>query len=1416
MSSRINHNKKYYNLTQPQKMIYIGESIYPNTSQNSVSVDLELSNDMNLEFLRLAIHSVIRENPGLHLRIKTIGGFPYQYLDENLVYEVGIEDFRINEGYLKEKSWLDSKINRVYDLINDNLFEFTIYYTYSGNKRLLVQTHHIISDGFTNNSLINQINTKYLCYLNNETDVYIQKYSYLNYVDTEEAYLSSPRYEKSREYWREKFKHVDNLPSIIDSSKGRKGNKSKRFQTNFNPEIEKKIVSYCHDNNLSYPTFFLGALLVVLRVLSDSKEILVGTSSYNRLGSKEKEAVGMFVNILPLLFNIKEKISFKDIVDSVDKELGGLMRHQRFPLSHINSDSELRSLDIARSIEVIYTYQNPLLPFDYEYHFSNYNSHPILFRPIKKGSLEKFHLEIDYQLDCFNEKEIRAISKTFTHIIESLDDDIEKSLDFSKYKETMEDGFYLSGNLPLFDKTLHGVFEDSVSKYSRRIAITDRKSSLNYWELNNRSNYLASLLIDRGAGKEDPVVLLLERSVDMMISILGILKSGCCYLPVGVDQPIDRIKKIISLSGAKIVITNIDLGKELNPLASIIDIKLLEFPKEELPNPKIDISPKSLAYIIYTSGSTGEPKGVMIEHRSVINRLYWMQDHYYIDEKDKLLQKTPYTFDVSVWELLWWFFNGSSLHFLDPEGEKEPEAIVKAVSKFSITHIHFVPSMLTLFLNYIENIGSIRSLEPLKRIICSGEALYPSQVNKVQEILGTNNGTTIHNLYGPTEASIDVTYYDCNGYEDGVIPIGRSIYNTEIFILDKKGRVLPLGKSGELCISGIGLARGYYQREDLTESCFFYHKRLKRRLYRTGDMALIMDDGNIKYLGRRDNQVKVRGNRVELEEIEIELNKYPGIYESAVIAPEDENGNAYIGAYFVSSSNIPHELLRNHLKSQLPNYMIPSFFMHLTELPLTKNGKLNRGELPEPERDQFRKSYYAPVNDREEEICEVWEDVLKREKISRNDNFFDLGGDSLKLIKVHFKLQEKYDLTLQDLFEYQTVEVLASNIKLRNSSEYEFNLEEYKKVVCANRAYRRLEEYIEFSETTALEKCSVENILITGGTGYLGAHIVYEYLTYPNVNLILLVRGECQEEAEIRFCDNYSYYFGDKETNKARARLRVVIGDLTQEGMGLKEFQELKSSVECVVHCAANVKHYGNRGELVEANLGGTKRVVEFCNSGSPKKLIYISTISVGYNFNGEIFSEKDLPSCSENGNVYIDSKSSSEKFIINSLPRERVYICRVGNLISNLEKGKFQRNRSSNAFYLLMRGYLNKGVAPNIHFPFLDLTEVDKAAKAITLLGHRAKPGIYHIFNNNRVSNREFCGVMGIDLIDIDEFHNRVKVNDPIFIYGYYLKNISLLKKYPLNSLTNKILDTYGFKWSRLNSNDFKRIWDSWTNYIK
>jgi amino acid adenylation domain-containing protein len=589
---------------------------------------------------------------------------------------------------------------------------------------------------------------------------------------------------------------------------------------------------------------------------------------------------------------------------------------------------------------------------------------------------------------------------------------------------------------------LHQLFETQVDRTPEAIALVYKDVQLTYRELDNCANQLGRYLRSQGIGPESLVGVFMERSVEMVVGLYGILKAGGAYVPLDPEYPKDRLAFMIEDTQIPVILTQKHLLYSLpnnNSQFLCLDTDWDIISENKADRLENETTEANLAYVIFTSGSTGKPKGVMNEHRGICNRLYWMQDAYQLNANDHVLQKTPFSFDVSVWEFFWPLLFGARLVIAPPRAHRDTTELVKLIVDYQITTLHFVPSMMQIFLEDTE----VEKCQSLKRVICSGEALsYDLQRRFFERI-----DAELHNLYGPTEAAVDVTYWECQrGSDLNIVPIGRPIANTQIYILDDKMQPVPVGTAGELHIGGIQVARGYINRPELTAEKFIadpFSQEPGARLYKTGDLARYLKDGSIEYLGRIDFQIKIRGLRVELGEIETRMDEFDGINQCVVVLSEASPGDQHLVAYYVNQAGQEVDLtkLRDYLYSCLPDYMVPQHYMKLDEIPLSPNGKTDRKALPRPKFERKTDvAYLAPRNQEEKIVVDIWKELLRIDKVGIDDSFFDLGGHSLLLIRMLGKLKPHFEKELKvvDFFRYPTISKLLEYLIKEDEEVAEF------------------------------------------------------------------------------------------------------------------------------------------------------------------------------------------------------------------------------------------------------------------------------------------------------------------------------------------------------------------------------------------
>lgn len=597
-------------------------------------------------------------------------------------------------------------------------------------------------------------------------------------------------------------------------------------------------------------------------------------------------------------------------------------------------------------------------------------------------------------------------------------------------------------NKPVFEEeqtvTFSEIWKSTVHSYGDKTAVIDQFRQLSYRELETASNKMAKYLVSNGVKKNSIVGVLIDRGCEMLIGILGIIKAGGAYLPILPTYPEARIKYIIDDSQISLVLT-------VEPYVSKIpsDIKSEDIPKICSANAEdIDINfmdtPNDLLYVIYTSGSTGKPKGVMIHQAAFINRVRWMIRQYGLGSKDIILQKTSFCFDVSVYELLAMSFIGGTVCMLAPGDEMNPQSILRYICINKITLIHFVPSMFHAFLLWMEN--SQRDwgeLHTLRYIFCSGEVLTAGDVNKFYDKVSDEWWCQLVNLYGPTETAIDVTHFECNRYDRySTIPIGKPIDHAFLMVMDEKRQLLPIGITGELYISGICLASGYINNETLTSECFVQNTYGNGRMYKTGDLVRWMDDGNLEYISRMDSQAKIRGYRIEPGEVESVLLA-SGMVEAAVVFTKNIGGSICLCACFISN-NYSKMNINNYLLEKLPSYMIPSYYMRISQIPVTSNGKADNKKICEDfYPDQNDEGYVEPTNETEILLSKLFCDILEIEKVGITESFFELGGYSIKAFELMMSIYDEFNVsvTVKEIYEYKSVRELSKLILYRNKAD---------------------------------------------------------------------------------------------------------------------------------------------------------------------------------------------------------------------------------------------------------------------------------------------------------------------------------------------------------------------------------------------
>jgi amino acid adenylation domain-containing protein len=788
----------------------------------------------------------------------------------------------------------------------------------------------------------------------------------------------------------------------------------------------------------------LAVYVVLLHRLSGQDDIVVGVPTTARDRPETESLIGYFVNTLPVRIRLDGDPEFIDVLKRVRDACLGAYDHQDAPFDRVVTE-----LGTARDLS---------RPPVYQASFS-YGRDPVpdagpggtrLERLHVDGGGARFDLELqafesrdglsgwfEYDTDLFTEATVARFARHYHRLAQEAVESPGvcvgrlEMLGDTERRRILERSRGPERRWPREQGWIHQCVEDTARRTPDAAAVRFEGREVGYAELNRRANRLAHRLIRLGVERDVLVGVAMERSIDLVVALLAVLKAGGAYVPLDPGYPRARLEHMLRDAAVPVLLTQSGLADLLPETDATVLCPDTEeaLDREREDDPQVPVDGEDLAYVIYTSGSTGRPKGVMNVHAAIRNRLLWMQDAYRLDSTDRVLQKTPFSFDVSVWEFFWPLMVGATLVVARPEGHRDSGYLVDTIRGERITTLHFVPSMLQVFLREpVEDCASLR------RVICSGEALPPDLRDRFLQ----RSGAELHNLYGPTEAAVDVTAWDCRGdAAGGPVPIGVPIANTRILVLDRFGALVPEGVAGELHIGGRNLARGYLNLTELTAERFVDDPFQEGgRLYRTGDLARTRADGALEFLGRLDHQVKLRGFRIELGEIEAALVEHPGVREAIVLARERGAGDirlvAYVtpdGAAAARASAPTAADLTAHLRRRLPEHMVPSAFEVLEALPLTPNGKVDRAALPEPRSDRPESAvrYTVPRRGQESTLARMWCDLLGVDRVGADDNFFDLGGHSLLMAELKDRLAEEqgHRVTMVDLFRHPTVASLA-------------------------------------------------------------------------------------------------------------------------------------------------------------------------------------------------------------------------------------------------------------------------------------------------------------------------------------------------------------------------------------------------------
>ncbi|MGY2329223.1 amino acid adenylation domain-containing protein [Pseudomonas sp. SDT2931_S440] len=973
-----------------------------NTAYN-IPIGLRLRGQLHVDALQRALARIVARHETLRSR------FAQQDDDAQVlivppeeVMPLQVQDLRRHpEAQQVLDALIQGEASAPFDLQRGPLLRGRLVIIADDHHVLLLTIHHIVSDGWSMGVLTRELMALYQAFSHGEADplppLPIQ---YSDFAVWQRLWLSGEVLHRQSSYWQHTLAGAPAL-LMLPTDRPRPAQQDyagSSVEVHLDERLSAGLKALSQRHGTTLYMVMMTAWASLLARLAGQEEVVIGSPVANRQRAEVEGLIGLFVNTLAVRIDISGELSAEALLARVKGLALDAQAHQDLPFEQVVEITRpLRSLAHSPLFQTMLTWQDsdaPVLALGdlslegivEDSHFAKFDLSLNLgeTRGEIRGTLE-------YAIALFDESTMQRYVGYFTRVLQAMVDNDQAVLEQADLLDDQERQHLLFdfNNTTVdynLDQTLHGMFEAQVARTPDALAVKAGSECLSYRELNERANQLAHHLRELGVQPDSRVAICVERGLEMVIGLFAILKAGGGYVPLDPAYPLERIAYMLKDSAPAAVLVQGETRSLLGDVTvPLVDLDRNTWQHQPTSNPRVDgLTAQHQAYVIYTSGSTGQPKGVINEHAGVVNRLLWMQDEYGLTAQDRVLQKTPFSFDVSVWEFFWPLFTGAGLVMARPGGHKDPAYLCEVIEAEQITTLHFVPSMLDVFLAH----GDVSQSAGLVRVMCSGEALPGSLVRRFKQQLP---GIGLYNLYGPTEAAVDVTAWDCAGpVTPDNTPIGKPIANTRMYLLDGQLQPVPLGVVGELFIGGVQVARGYLHRPELTAERFLKDPFSAGRMYRTGDVGRYLPDGTIEYLGRNDDQVKIRGLRIELGEIQARLLQFPQINEAAVVARDSR-----LVAYY---TGVPAQIdaLRSHLLEHLPDYMVPATFMHLDALPLSPNGKLDRKALPAPGLESVSaREYVAPVGETEITLAGLWADLLKVERVGRHDHFFELGGHSL-------------------------------------------------------------------------------------------------------------------------------------------------------------------------------------------------------------------------------------------------------------------------------------------------------------------------------------------------------------------------------------------------------------------------------------
>ncbi|MEK3802172.1 non-ribosomal peptide synthetase DhbF [Bacillus sp. FSL K6-1366] len=1052
-----------YSLTGAQTGIWFAQQLDPDNPIYNTAEYIEINGPINIALFEEALRHVIKEAESLHVRFGENMDGPWQMINPSPDVQLHVIDVSSEPDPEKTAlNWMKADLAKPVDLGYDPLFNEALFIAGPDRFFWYQRIHHIAIDGFGFSLIAQRVASTYTALIKGQTAKGRSFGSLQAILEEDTDYRGSEQYEKDRQFWLDRFADAPEVVSLADRAP-RTSNSFLRHTAYLPPSDVNALKEAARYFSGSWHEVMIAVSAVYVHRMTGSEDVVLGLPMMGRIGSVSLNVPAMVMNLLPLRLTVSSSMSFSELIQQISREIRSIRRHHKYRHEELRRD-----LKLIGENHRLFGPQINLMPFDYGLDFAGARgtTHNLSAGPVDDLSINVYdrtdgsglRIDVDANPEVYSESDIKLHQQRILQLLQtaSAGEDMligqmelllpeEKEKVIFKWNETAKSEKLVS---------LQDMFEKQAVLTPERIALMCDDIQVNYRKLNEEANRLARLLIEKGIGSEQFVALALPRSPEMVASMLGVLKTGAAYLPLDPEFPADRISYMLEDAKPSCIITTEEIAASLPDDLAVPELVLDQAVTQEIikryspENPDVSVSLDHPAYIIYTSGSTGRPKGVVVTQKSLSNFLLSMQEAFSLGEEDRLLAVTTVAFDISALELYLPLISGAQIVIAKKETIREPQTLAQMIENFDINIMQATPTLW----------HALVTSEPEKlrglRVLVGGEALPSGLLQALQDL-----HCSVTNLYGPTETTIWSAAAFLEEGLQGVPPIGKPIWNTQVYVLDNGLQPVPPGVVGELYIAGTGLARGYFHRPDLTAERFVAdpYGPPGTRMYRTGDQARWRADGSLDYIGRADHQIKIRGFRIELGEIDAVLANHPHIEQAAVVVREDQPGDKRLAAYVVADAAIDTAELRRYMGASLPDYMVPSAFVEMDELPLTPNGKLDRKALPAPD-FSTSVSDRAPRTPQEEILCDLFAEVLGLARVGIDDSFFELGGHSLLAARLMSRIREVMgaELGIAKLFDEPTVAGLAAHLDLAQSARPALQRAERPEKIPLSFAQRRL------------------------------------------------------------------------------------------------------------------------------------------------------------------------------------------------------------------------------------------------------------------------------------------------------------------------------------------------------------------------